>query len=118
VVAADFDEAGGWQTDASIFAGGGEALFVRADVSQAPDVKAVMDRTIQAFGRWDAAHNNADRVLAEHPELGQALLATEPIGRFGEPEEIAEAVVWQCSETASFDMGAGFPFDGAQLARS
>lgn len=35
-----------------------------------------------------------------------------PMGRFGKPEEVAEAVVWLCSELASFTTGHVFPIDG------
>jgi NAD(P)-dependent dehydrogenase (short-subunit alcohol dehydrogenase family) len=36
------------------------------------------------------------------PEIVKAMVAREPIGRFGEPEEIASAVVWLCTSGASF----------------
>ena len=38
---------------------GGHALAVRCDVSQEQDIKAALDRTIETFGRLDAAFNNA-----------------------------------------------------------
>lgn len=38
---------------------GGRALFVRADVSRAGDVDALVKATVQAFGRLDCAFNNA-----------------------------------------------------------
>lgn len=41
---------------------------------------------------------------------------TEPMGRFGRPEEIAEAVVWLCSDAASFVTGIAMPVDGGWLA--
>ena len=38
---------------------GGNAIFVRADVSREADVKALVDKTVAAFGRLDIAFNNA-----------------------------------------------------------
>jgi NAD(P)-dependent dehydrogenase (short-subunit alcohol dehydrogenase family) len=38
---------------------GGEAIFVKTDVSQASDVKALVERTVAAFGGLDYAFNNA-----------------------------------------------------------
>jgi NAD(P)-dependent dehydrogenase (short-subunit alcohol dehydrogenase family) len=42
-----------------IEAAGGEALFVQADVSREQDVKRLVDRTVERFGRLDVAFNNA-----------------------------------------------------------
>jgi NAD(P)-dependent dehydrogenase (short-subunit alcohol dehydrogenase family) len=42
-----------------IRANGGEATFIRADVSKAEDVKNLIDITLQTYGRLDAAFNNA-----------------------------------------------------------
>ena len=39
-----------------------------------------------------------------------------PIGRLGKPEEIANAVVWLCSDEASFALGQGFNIDGGFTA--
>jgi enoyl-[acyl-carrier-protein] reductase (NADH) len=50
------------------------------------------------------------------PEIVKAMLAREPIGRFGEPEEIAAAVVWLCSPAASFMVGHAMVVDGGILA--
>ena len=38
-----------------------------------------------------------------------------PMGRIGEPDEVAEAVVWLCSERASFVTGHTLPIDGGML---
>lgn len=57
-----------------------------------------------------------DKVLAAQPELGdqiiKAIEAREPVGRMGQPEEIAEAVVWLCSDAASFVTGTAMSVDG------
>jgi len=49
-------------------------------------------------------------------ELFQRLRERHPIGRFGEPMEVAEAVLWLLSERASFVNGAMLPVDGGYLA--
>jgi len=40
----------------------------------------------------------------------------EPIGRFGRPEEVAETVVWLCSDAASYVIGHALVVDGGYLA--
>lgn len=44
------------------------------------------------------------------------VIAQEPVGRMGRPEEIAAAVVWLCSERASFLVGHAMVVDGGQTA--
>ncbi|PWU25395.1 MAG: short chain dehydrogenase [Candidatus Rokuibacteriota bacterium] len=46
----------------------------------------------------------------------QQLLDVEPVRRFGTPTEIADAVVWLCSDRASFVTGHALVVDGGQLA--
>jgi NAD(P)-dependent dehydrogenase (short-subunit alcohol dehydrogenase family) len=48
------------------------------------------------------------------PQGRQAVIAQEPIGRMGTPEEIAAAVVWLCSDAASFVLGHALVIDGGQ----
>jgi NAD(P)-dependent dehydrogenase (short-subunit alcohol dehydrogenase family) len=40
-----------------------------------------------------------------------------PVGRLGRPEEIAEAVVWLCSDAASFVVGHALAVDGGTIMR-
>lgn len=48
----------------------------------------------------------------------QALLVgAHPVGRLGQPEEVAELVTWLASDKASFVTGAYYPVDGGYLAR-
>jgi NAD(P)-dependent dehydrogenase (short-subunit alcohol dehydrogenase family) len=217
VVADDAAEQGNQETVRMIEELGGRALAVRCDVTQAGDVKAALDRTVETFGRLDVAFNNAgveqdetataelaeevwdrvididlrgvflcmkheialmleqgvgaivntssgarvkgfprgaayvaakhgvigltraaaldyaqanirinavcpgiidtqmmDRVTGDTPEGRQRVISQEPIGRMGKPEEIAEAVLWLCSEAASFVVGHAIVVDGGQ----
>ena len=50
------------------------------------------------------------------PQRGQAILAQTPLGRMGAPAEIAEMVVWLCSDRASFVTGAAYNVDGGWMA--
>jgi NAD(P)-dependent dehydrogenase (short-subunit alcohol dehydrogenase family) len=59
VVVADIQVEGGQQTVAQIQAAGGEALFVQADVRIAAEVEALIQTTVDTYGRLDCAYNNA-----------------------------------------------------------
>jgi NAD(P)-dependent dehydrogenase (short-subunit alcohol dehydrogenase family) len=219
VVVAGRREPEGKKTIDLVHAAGGEGLFVEADVSKASEMDALIQKTVQRFGRLDIAFNNAgiegvwvpiisqseadwDRTIdtnlkgvwlclkyeirqmlkqgcggaivnmasisglmgsagaaaytaskhgvigltkaaaletARHririnavcpatvetpmserlfgaPEIHKAVLSYHPIGRFGKPAEIAEAVVWMCSDRASFMTGQSMVLDGGFLA--
>lgn len=217
VLVADVSEQGNEETVRMIEKLGSSALAVRCDVSQAGQVEAALDKTIQSFGRLDFAFNNAgveqpitattditedewDRIArinlrgvflcmkyelplllkngggvivntssgagvkgikgqaaycaAKHGVIGltkaaaldyaqsnirvnavcpgiiatpmmqrftggtregeQRVIAQEPVGRMGTPEEIAAAVVWLCSDAAAFVVGHAMVIDGGQ----
>jgi len=220
LVVVDVNAEPGRETVDQIETAGGQAEFVRADVSRATDVQAMIDQAVASFGRIDCAFNNAgigstgvplheeteaeydlvlsinlrgvwlcmkaeiDQMLkqgsgaivntasvagliglrgsgsyvaAKHGvvgltrtaalELAQSnirvnavcpglvrtplvgrgiarmpgreamLLANEPIGRYAEPSEIAEAVIWLCSDAASFVTGHPMVVDGGWVAQ-
>ena len=209
----------GEETVALINAAGGDGLFVKTDVSKAPEVETLVKKVVEKFGRLDVAFNNAgiegvwssivseseeewDRTfdinlkgvwlclkyeirqmlkqggggaivnmasvagliglagaaaysaskhgvigltksvaletarsgirinavcpavvetpmadrLYSAPEVNKFVLGLHPIGRFGKPMEIAEAVVWMCSDRASFMTGQSLVLDGGFLA--
>lgn len=225
VVVSDIDEPAGRETAEVIAASGGEAAFIRVDVTDEADIKALVDFAVERFGGLDYAHNNAghggsptslldydrsewDRLVSlnltsiwlclkyeipamlargkgaivntastfgmvgvrgmcayvatkhgvvgltkaaalEHadqgvrvnaicpgatrtPQLEQFFaelsdgdveaaagdyIAREPIGRLGDPKEIAAAVMWLCSDDASFVTGHPLVVDGGWLAQ-
>ena len=55
----------------------------------------------------------ADSLQTEKESLG----ALHPIGRIGYPDEVANAVLWLCSEKASFVTGTAMPVDGGFTAQ-
>ncbi|AZP15006.1 SDR family oxidoreductase [Streptomyces aquilus] len=55
-----------------------------------------------------------ERFADSTPGGRDALIADEPIGRLGTPEEIAAAVLWLCSDAASFATGHALVVDGGQ----
>lgn len=59
VVVADLDEQGGEQTVELVRHAGGEAIFIRTDVSKPEECQAMVNRTVENFGRLDYACNNA-----------------------------------------------------------
>jgi NAD(P)-dependent dehydrogenase (short-subunit alcohol dehydrogenase family) len=219
VVVAGRREAEGHETVDLIRAAGSDGLFVKADVSKASDVEALVQKAVAQFGRLDVAFNNAgvegvfapivrqseedwDRTIninlkgvwlclkyeirqmlkqggggaivnmasvlglagtagvgayaaSKHGVLGLTKTAalenaksgirvnavcpayietpmadrtlgvpsvrkyvvnSHPIGRLGRPMEIAEAVLWMCSDRASFMTGQSLVLDGGLLA--
>src|SRR5215510_15247821 len=219
LVIADMNADGGQQTVHMITEQGGEAIFVRTDVSQAVEVQALISQAVATYGRLDCAHNNAGisgggsaltaeyaeerwhqviavnltgvwlcmkyeilqmlsqgigaivntasvagligarglaaYVASKHGVVGltktaaleyaqqgirvncvcpgviqtpmtervlrdparQAQITARPMGRVGTPEEIAEAVVWLCSDAASFVTGHTMTVDGGYVAQ-
>jgi len=53
--------------------------------------------------------------IERNPESKQGMLQHQPIGRLGEPEEVAEAVVWLCSDKASLIIGTALAVEGGYL---
>ena len=55
-----------------------------------------------------------DRFSGGTPEGRERVIAQEPIGRMGNPEEIAAAAMWLCSDAAAFMVGHAMVIDGGQ----
>lgn len=60
----------------------------------------------------------AQQYVGGDPEvLRQQFAAVHPVNRVGEPEEVAQAAVWLCSDAASFMTGTTIPIDGGLTAQ-
>jgi NAD(P)-dependent dehydrogenase (short-subunit alcohol dehydrogenase family) len=58
-----------------------------------------------------------DRLTGNDKEAIEQFTNLEPVGRFGQPEEIANAVIWMCSDGASFVTGHAMAVDGGFVAQ-
>ena len=90
VVVADKDPVGVQATLELIRQAGGEALGVHCDVSQARDVQAMLEQTVEAYGRLDYAHNNAGI------EIEDSKLADGSEAQFDAIMDVNVKGVWLC----------------------
>lgn len=57
-----------------------------------------------------------DRITEKDKTVEKKYEDMEPVGRMGEPEEVAEAIIWLCSDAASFVTGHAMAVDGGWIA--
>jgi NAD(P)-dependent dehydrogenase (short-subunit alcohol dehydrogenase family) len=63
--------------------------------------------------RWSSGYWIRDKGTFSEEQI----FAVHPMHRMGKPEEIAEAVLWLCSDASSFVTGLPMPVDGGYVAR-
>jgi NAD(P)-dependent dehydrogenase (short-subunit alcohol dehydrogenase family) len=90
VAVSDVDATGGEQTVSLIAQAGGEAIFIRADVSQSAQVQGMIDTVVSRFGRLDCAFNNAGIEIEHHP------LAESDEATFDRIMNVNVKGVWLC----------------------
>jgi NAD(P)-dependent dehydrogenase (short-subunit alcohol dehydrogenase family) len=73
VVAAEFSAAAGEETERLVREAGGEASFIKVDVSREADAKAMVDHAVATYGRVDVLYNNAGIM----PEADHSVVDTE-----------------------------------------
>ena len=73
VVVADFSEASGEAAAAAVRAAGGQATFVKADVSNEADARGMVQHAVATYGRVDALYNNAGVM----PEADHSVIDTD-----------------------------------------
>jgi len=76
VVVTDVDVSGGEETVRSIRAAGGTAIFVKANVANEDEAKALVEAAISAFGRVDILYNNAGIMPTEDGSVTEITEAT------------------------------------------
>ena len=62
-------------------------------------------------------YTHMTRTLTEDPEWLRRMLAMEPLGRLGQPEEVAKAALFLASDDASFITGVALPVDGGYTSQ-
>ena len=72
---------------------------------------------INAIAPGGVETDMALRVAEDKKQFVETLKSMQPIGRFAEPEEIANAVVWLLSDKASFVLGHTLLVDGGLISR-
>ena len=72
VIVADINVEGGQETEQIVKQAGGEATFIKTDVSKAAEVASMINKTMEKYGRLDCAYNNAGILIK-----GEAARITE-----------------------------------------
>src|SRR5437660_1118917 len=96
VVVVDLNEASAKSTVEQIEKAGGQALAVRADVTRAADNQMIGAKALTGWGRRDG------------------YVATVPLGRLNQPEDLARTAVFLASDDAAMITGTCVEVDGGR----
>ena len=98
----------------------GPAKFVATGITKHLAVEWADAASASTPSRRARSAPSASRQLPDEPGGAEYLAAIEkmhPMGRLGEPEEVAKAILFLASDDASFITGAILPVDGGYLAQ-
>jgi NAD(P)-dependent dehydrogenase (short-subunit alcohol dehydrogenase family) len=116
LVISDVNDETGEAVAASIRDAGGEAVYIRADVADAEDVKNLMAATKDAFGRLDVLHNNAGVHETNFTTEAQSFELSEDV--WDKVVAINLKGTWMCSKYAApllADAGGGAIVNAASI---
>ena len=126
VSVADYDDQGGQETVQQVQAAGGQAVFIRADVSKSADVQNMLNTTVETCGRIDVLFNNAgiegpSAKLANYPEdAWERVIAVDLTSVYLGMKYVIPHMIKQGGgvilSTASVAGLVGFPGSGAYAA--
>ena len=99
--------------------GGNAGLMVRGSPAEQrrwsmPNAVSVLIASVLCPGYIQTPMTAA---ATQDPARRALIIASEPVGRMGHPEEVAETVVWLCSNAASFVIGHALTVDGGYMAQ-
>jgi NAD(P)-dependent dehydrogenase (short-subunit alcohol dehydrogenase family) len=109
-------------SEAALKGGTADAAYTASKHAVAGFTKAAALEAVQRGVRINAVCPGAietpltKAIMEAHPERAAMAAGMMPIGRLGQPEEIAEAVAWLCSDSASLVAGHMLAVDGAWAA--
>jgi NAD(P)-dependent dehydrogenase (short-subunit alcohol dehydrogenase family) len=87
-------------------------------MTRAAAVECARDKIrVNAVAPAAVATEMIDRLFGYNEEALAGYVATLPIGRIAQPEELADAVVWLCSDRAAFVTGQTIAVDGGYTAK-
>ncbi|HSZ77622.1 MAG TPA: SDR family oxidoreductase [Chthoniobacterales bacterium] len=90
--------------------------FYRADAASASDTESLLKFTVERFGRLDCLVNNAGVVGEGGPIAGTWTGEDKPLGRGGQPVDVANAALWLASNESSWVTGHALVVDGGLTA--
>src|SRR5437667_27271 len=123
VVVCDINKQAAEETVALVGKAGGEGLAAVGDVAVEEDVKRMVEEGARRFGALHVLYNNAGVLETPlqapylTPELRAEFNTGIPLGRIGQPRDIAHAALFLASDESSFMTGAEMVIDGGFMAQ-